>query len=744
MVFAHPIAKSAAKNYNDRHCRNRQNEERSMHRYFSTLARWLIIVPGVIALLSCTAGPAPAASQQTQAPAANDVLIYTDALASGWQNWSWGNATTVDFSSTAHVHSGTAAAAVDLDAAFAGLSLRVTPAIDPADYESLNFWVYGGAGGTSPSLATQPTDDGAGSQTAAVVAPAGGWTEFTISLSSLGSPTSIARINLMDATGANLPVWYLDDLRLVARDVPPIGTVSLGLDLSGTPNSFIPDQLLGTNFAVWSRDAITNSTFVARTRALGNGLLRIPGGAYSQEYGGINCELGAAAALAGAYPCEGAWLATLTNLLDFLQSTERAGLYTININTTAKEAAATVAFFNAAVGDPTVIGIDQKGVDWKTAGYWAQLRSDHGNPAPIGIKYWDFGNETYGGTQASGGAECAAFGWENVWTCNGTEYINGVGAGAGRHEGYLEFRTAMRSIDPTILVGAIGLPDPAAFTNWSNELLAAGGATIDYYGIHPYSFDEVPDTATILARPQQQWPQIEADLQAAFVAQAGGRAIPIWVTEYNLTSVWSYDTAQQMTRAINALFIADTIGQMITHKMAVGNQWELNGNNQANGTDYGLLRLDESIARSPQYYAYVLWDRFGAQMLPVTNSAAAASQLSVYGGRVDADTVALLAINKTAEPIDSNITLSQAAQAVAVTGGTIDIMQASSLNAQSVTFNTVASPSDDLSNAPALAFTSTGIAPTHTFPAYSVTLLRLNITALDLDQKVFVPLLVRQ
>ncbi len=719
-----------------------------MNRYFSTGVRWLIVVFG-LALLAPSARPAPAISRQAHSPTASDVLIYTDALASGWQNWSWNS--TVDFGATAQVHSGAAAAAVDLGAMSAGLSLRVTPAINPSEYAALNFWVYGGVGGTALNLAIELTDEGPLTASFAVAAPAGVWTEFTVSLSSLGSPASIARINLMNALNDDQPVWYLDDLRLVAREVPPLGTVDLGLDLAGTANFFTPDHILGTNFAVWSRPAIFNPTFVARTRALGNGLLRIPGGAYSQEYGGITCELLSSeppTTLPGAYPCGGAWLATLTDLLDFLQSTERAGLYTININTTAKEAAATVAFFNASVGDPTVIGVDHKGVDWQTAGYWAQLRSDHGNPDPIGIKYWDFGNETYGGTQASGGAECVAFGWEQVWTCNGAEYINGVGAGADRHEGYLEFRTAMKAIDPTILVGAIGLPDPAAFSNWSNELLAAGGATIDYYGIHPYTFDEVPDTATILARPQQQWPQITAALQAAFATHAGGRSIPIWVTEYNLTSVWNYDTAQQMTRAVNALFIADTVGQMITHKMAVGNQWELNGNTQTNGTDYGLLRLDEKelpedpnfSARSPHYYAYVLWDRFGAEMLPVTNSASAATQLSVYGGRIDGDTVTLLAINKTAAAISAKIALSQAGQPVAVSGGTIDIMQAASLNAQSVTFNTITSPSDDLSNAPPLPFTTSGIAPTHSFPAYSVTLLRLNITALELDQQVFVPL----
>lgn len=130
-------------------------------------------------------------------------------------------------------------------------------------------------------------------------------------------------------------------------------------------------------------------------------------------------------------------------------------------------------------------------------------------------------------------------------------------------------------------------------------------------------------------------------------------------------------------------------------------------------------------------------------MLPVSNSANPSTQISIYGGRIDADTVSLLAINKTNTAITTNITLNQAAQTVAVTSGTVDVVQAASLNDQTVTFNTVANPSDDLSNAPALAFTSSGPMPGYTFAPYSVTLLRLDTLALQRDQKLFVPLLMK-
>src|SRR5262245_5387602 len=97
-----------------------------------------------------------------------------------------------------------------------------------------------------------------------------------------------------------------------------------------------------------------------------------------------------------------------------------------------KEAAAWVAYANA---DPTIfgtpndvtIGVDQQGNDWKTAGYWAKLRASASaaayqswaqpaglyeplnaflainRPAPIGIKYWEIGNETFGTGYYGGG-----------------------------------------------------------------------------------------------------------------------------------------------------------------------------------------------------------------------------------------------------------------------------------------------------------------------------------------------------
>ncbi|MBK8933422.1 MAG: hypothetical protein IPM76_14120 [Chloroflexi bacterium] len=178
-----------------------------------------------------------------------------------------------------------------------------------------------------------------------------------------------------------------------------------------------------------------------------------------------------------------------------------------------------------------------------------------------------------------------------------------------------------------------------------------------------------------------------------------------------------------MTRAVNMLFMADSIGQMAKYQFDIANQWDLANGQAGNLTDYGLLNAD-SYARSPQYYVYPLWSRFGDTMLPVTSSYDASTTLSVYAGRIDASTVSLLAINKTGGAITANIQVNGTAQ---ISSGLADVARATSLDTQSVTFNGVGDPNDSLSNAPATVLSNLSNPLTYSFAPYSVTLLRLGV-----------------
>ncbi len=667
-------------------------------------------------------------------PAA-DLPVYDDGLAAAWQDWSW--STTVNFATNSPTHGGTAAIAITYNQAWAGFSLRAPVPIDTSPYTAVTFWVHGGAAGTRQlTLFTQQSDNTGNSSTVNVDAPAGGWTPITISLDALGNPSTIARINLQDRSNSVQPTFYVDDLRLVGSATVPTASTATPTPLPAIDHTIrihadgaaltLDPRVLGTNLPAWLNPTrLANTTFRARTAASGVTVIRMPGGSWSNHYGWLSCEMGQNQT--NAFPCGdnwASWVAKPTDFINFLKATGKAGMWVVSNNATPQEAAAAVAFFNATTTDTTVIGVDNKGFDWKTAGDWAQLRTDHGNPQPLGIKLWSVGNEVYGGTPASGGAQCQAWGWEDVWSCDGTEYAHG----ARSYAGYIAFRTAMRAVDPTIQVGAVGVTPASDYTSWGNKVLAAAGASMDFYDIHEYGFFTAPtNQAAVLALPQSDWPAIMDDVRNAFTSQVGGRAIPVGVTEYNLFATQENDNQQLMTRAVGALYIADTLGQMIQQGVVMANQWGLANGRAGNGTEYSLLHEDNNYYRSPQYYVFPLWSRFGNQMLPVTSSFNAATQLSVYGGRIDGATYSLLAINKSEQALTTNLTIDSEGKTFAITGGTVDIVSATNLSAQAVTYNNVSDPADDLSDAPALPLGATGSALTYTFAANSITLLRLQV-----------------
>jgi hypothetical protein len=667
------------------------------------------------------------------APTAADLLIYDDALQNGFNDWGWAPHSLANASP---VYSGTNSISISFAGNYDGLWLVKDPgpAINLSNYGDLRFAIHGGsAGGQQLSIKVGDTaGSGAVYPTASVSlnpylpgGPAANqWSVVTIPLSAFGL-SAFGNLALQSDVSGSQPTFYIDDIRLIGNTTPPVTSATVRIQQNG-PAIPIDDRVRGTNLATWSGpDRLNNAAFRARTIASGVTVIRLPGGSWSNTYAWLDCE---------NFGGICSWAARPTDFLNFLKATNTEGLWVVSPNGAPQEAAALVAFFNAQVGDPTVIGTDSNGFDWGTAGDWAQLRSDHGNPQPYPIKLWEVGNEVYGGMP--GPTDCVAWGWEDVWTCDGTEYVNGILG----HAGYLAFRAAMRAVDSTISVAPVGVPIASSWSNWGNEVIAGAGSVMDFYGIHEYAYFNAPATyQDALAEPQTTWDAIRADLDAAYAANANGRDIPAGVTEYNLFSAWNQDNGQWMTRTVNALFMADTLGQIIENRFAIANQWILASGPSANGTDYGLIEID-TWRRYPQYYAYVLWSRFGSQMLPLTSTVSAAEALSVYAGRIDADTFSVLAINKTGNAITTTI---EFASPITLTDGMADVMQASSLDSGAVTFNGVADPADDLSDAPPAALGSVSNPLTHTFPPYSITLLRLNAEAIAWPYNLFLPFVRR-
>ena len=160
---------------------------------------------------TATATPSRTPTPTPTLPGTADLVVYDDALAAGWEDWSWD--AIVDFSATARVKTGARSIAVTYTAAWAGLSLRAPAAISTVGYSAIRLWVYGH--GQPLALYTQATDAGAASPFYTFTPPAGIWTQINAPLSALGNPGAIQRVNVQEFGGAAQPVFYLDDVRLV-------------------------------------------------------------------------------------------------------------------------------------------------------------------------------------------------------------------------------------------------------------------------------------------------------------------------------------------------------------------------------------------------------------------------------------------------------------------------------------------------------------------------------------------------
>ena len=202
-------------------------------------------------------------------------------------------------------------------------------------------------------------------------------------------------------------------------------------------------RLLGTNVPAWLLpELVADQQFRDLTVASGTSLLRLPGGSWSNHYDWLGCELG------DPDRCEWTWALRPSDFVDLLEATGLPAMWTVSINGTAEEAAAAVAFFNGNVEDERPIGTDGNGRDWLTVGTGPGFGRSAATPIPAPIRYWEVGNEVYGAKEEAG-PDCASWGWEDVWTCDGIEYVDGT----DEHDGFLRFREAMRAVDADIDVG---------------------------------------------------------------------------------------------------------------------------------------------------------------------------------------------------------------------------------------------------------------------------------------------------
>ena len=141
---------------------------------------------------------------------------------------------------------------------------------------------------------------------------------------------------------------------------------------------------------------------------------------------------------------------------------------------------------------------------------WAAERTRLGHPAPFGVKWIEYGNETY-----DNGHKPA----DPARPMNGRVY------GAN----YVAFRRAMKAVDPSVQLGVVTLGDSGQY--WDAPIFEAAGTNVDFLVVHTYcGAPETPDADYPRLFGRQE--QIRRRL-ASVCARCPQTDVPVLVTEFN-------------------------------------------------------------------------------------------------------------------------------------------------------------------------------------------------------------------
>jgi alpha-L-arabinofuranosidase len=414
----------------------------------------------------------------------------------------------------------------------------------------------------------------------------------------------------------------------------------------------VATNFLGVNLAWWD-SAVTTTQTQQMVQAAGLTEYRFPGGSSSDDFHfNVAANYGDSSAN------------TIPQFVQFIQAVGGTGTITLDYGSgSPQEAAAELAYLQGSPTDTTQIGVgiewsdsanQWQNVNWGTVGYWASLRAasplstndglnflriNHAAPF-TDIKYWEVGNEEYGG-------------WEVDH--HGTAGPGGVSTGAQHDPAtYVAFAETFASLAQTILSDA-GLPsisigidseDPtgASDNNWTKNVLADGlsiGFVPNFISDHSYMQAPAAESDPFLLNstvmdPKSllDWSTRYADYQTLLQTTLGAQAAGVQVNATEFNSVYT-DPGKQSTSLVNGLFVAESIGSLLDSGYAGDDVWDLrNGydttqNNSEslygwrNGGDYGILGAGNS---PPATGAYVPYPTYFAEQL--------ASKLAQSGGKV--------------------------------------------------------------------------------------------------------------
>lgn len=360
-------------------------------------------------------------------------------------------------------------------------------------------------------------------------------------------------------------------------------------------------------------------------------------------------------------------LGNFAMLLDYVQN----GTAVINVNYGSNlagtgggepaEAAAWVAYCNGDPSDSKVIGKDSTGYDWKTVSYWATMRAspllgeDDGfnllrinRPKPLGIKYWEIGNEIFGNgyyaDDANGGHEedlHAPYG-ANAKESDKIRHGNAALSPAAYGKAVVVFSKAMKAIDPTIKIGA-ALFNPGVekkADDWNPAVMTECGTMIDFVILHWYAGGLLPpdwrtlDEASLLRAPQEELPKIGSGLVELFRKYAGTNASKM---QFIVSEMGSRPFAKVTAPVTQGLFAADAYATLMEMGAANIDWAELHAN----------YFLDDMNAQGPAYYGIQMVHVLANINDQLVEAESSAGLLTVHAAKRADGSLAVMLINKS-------------------------------------------------------------------------------------------------
>ena len=523
---------------------------------------------------------------------------------------------TVNTGSTATVHTGSSAIAVTADA-FEALYLQ--HAALPTDaYESLRFWIHGGdTGGQTLNVVALRNDVG---QPPVPIGPlpAGAWTEFVIPLSELGiaDAADLSGLWIQDRSGTTQPTFHVDDMHL--EFAPPPSVVNVAINPKQRVRK-VDRRMFGLNAAVWD-GAYASPTTTQLLSELNNQALRFPGGSLSDVYH---------------------WQ---TNMSEG-QTFEWATSFDEFIATAAATRAAVYITANYGTGTP------EEAAAWVN---YANKVKRHN------VRYWEIGNENYG-----------------TWEADNNTRPHDPVTYATR---FKEYWRQMKTVDPTIKIGAVVVTGEDAFANYTDhpvtnprtgavhngwtpvmlDTLKQLGVTPDFVVYHRYEQGPGGESDLFLLNSAASWSNDAAALRQMLDDYLGNKSkkVELAVTEHN--SVFS-NPGKQTTSLVNGLFYADAMGNLLKTEFNALLWWDLRngqeaGNNNSSSLygwrrygDYGIVSGADPAGpadRYPTFYVNKLLKNFARGGEKVVQASSDYASLGVYAVTGADRSLRILVINK--------------------------------------------------------------------------------------------------